>query len=142
MVLITGKTSLVGLLGQPISHSLSPVIQNAALAEMDLDWCYIAIPCETQNLELVINALLQMNCKGLNITIPHKQNVLKACSQISPLAKRLGAVNTLIPNKEGKWTGTNTDVEGFLVPIKKENWSGKREDEEKKDEEKNSKEGY
>jgi len=76
MSIITGKTSLVGLLGQPVNHSLSPIMHNAAYEEMGLDWCYIAMPCESKDLEKVTKALRYLNFKGLNITIPHKQKVL------------------------------------------------------------------
>ena len=123
--MISGETSLVGLLGNPVSHSLSPVIHNAALKEMGLDWCYVAMSCESQNLSIVTKALRELNYQGLNITIPHKQNILKICNQISPLAQKLGAVNTLVPNKDGGWNGLNTDVEGFLAPLKKDDWSKK-----------------
>jgi len=120
--MISGTTSLVGLLGQPVNHSLSPAIQNAAMKEMGLDWCYLAMPCEAKNLKTITTALLQINCKGLNITIPHKQSIIDICKNISPLAQRLGAVNTLVPNKEGGWSGLNTDVEGFLAPLQDRNW--------------------
>tara|TARA_Y100001968_G_scaffold316190_1_gene343700 strand:+ start:1850 stop:2761 length:912 start_codon:yes stop_codon:yes gene_type:complete len=125
MTTITGTTSLVGLVGQPVSHSLSPIMHNAAFKEMNLNWCYLAIPCETQNLETVINALRKCNCKGLNITIPHKQDAMKYCNQVSELSQNLKAVNTLIPNKINGWTGTNTDLEGFLAPIIKDKWENK-----------------
>ena len=85
--MISGETSLVGLLGKPVNHSLSPVIQNAALQEMGLNWLYLAMPCESENLTLLTKALRKLNCQGLNITIPHKQNILNICNQISPLAK-------------------------------------------------------
>ena len=75
MSTITGKTNLVGLLGQPVSHSLSPIMHNAAYEEMGLDWCYVAIPCDKINLTRVTAALRVINCKGLNVTIPHKQEV-------------------------------------------------------------------
>ena len=125
MSVITGKTSLVALLGDPVSHSLSPVMHNAAFMEMNLDWRYLAIPCETENLEIVIKALRHTNCKGLNITIPHKQNALKCCKEVSLLAKELGVINTLIPSSTGNWKGTNTDVEGFINPIKNQEWRKK-----------------
>ena len=124
--MINGETSLVGLLGNPVNHSLSPVMHNAALKEMGLNWCYVAMPCETEHLGMVTEALRQLNYQGLNITIPHKQNILKICDQISPLAKRLGAANTLVPNKEGGWNGINTDIEGFLAPLQTSNWSGQK----------------
>ena len=99
MIAITGKTKLVALLGQPVNHSLSPVMHNAAYEEMGLDWCYLAMPCESNNLEKVAKALRYLDCKGLNITIPHKQEVLKACNSLTTIANDIKAVNTLIPEK-------------------------------------------
>jgi len=115
--MISGKTALVGLIGQPVQHSLSPVMHNAALKAMGLDWCYLALPCESSELTKVLQSLRALKCKGLNITIPHKQTITGICSQLSPLAKKVGAVNTLIPDKIGGWIGTNTDVAGFIAPL-------------------------
>ena len=121
MSTITGKTNLVGLIGQPVNHSLSPVMHNAAYAEMGLDWCYLGIPCDRTNLEHVIKALRLINFKGLNITIPHKTEVLKSCNKLTSIANDIQAVNTLIPEKNNQWVGANTDVEGFLMPLKNQN---------------------
>ena len=121
MIAITGKTKLVGLLGQPVNHSLSPVMHNAAYEEMGLDWCYVAIPCDRENLEKVTTALRIVDCKGLNVTIPHKQEVIKACNKLTKTANKIQAVNTLVPEKNNKWIGANTDVEGFLMPLKNHN---------------------
>ena len=115
--MISGTTGLIGLLGQPVSHSLSPVMHNAALRAMDLDWRYLALPCEAVNLESVLNGLEAVGCRGLNVTIPHKQEVAGLCRELSPLAKRLSAVNTLTPLGNGGWHGHNTDAEGFLAPL-------------------------
>ena len=121
MIAITGKTKLVGLLGQPVNHSLSPVMHNAAYEEMGLDWCYVAIPCDRENIEKVTTALRIVDCKGLNVTIPHKQEVLKACNKLTETANKIQAVNTLVPEKNNQWIGANTDVEGFLMPLKNHN---------------------
>ena len=118
---ITGKTSLVGLLGHPVNHSLSPTMHNAAYKQMGLDWCYLAKPCDKFNLHKVIAGLRLIDCKGLNITIPHKQEVLKACNKLTKIANEIQAVNTLIPEENNQWIGANTDVEGFLAPIRKHN---------------------
>ncbi len=115
--MISGTTGLIGLLGQPVSHSLSPVMHNAALKAMDLDWRYLALPCAAEDLEAVLNGLKAVGCRGLNVTIPHKQQVADLCRELSPLARRLGAVNTLTPLKDGGWHGHNTDAEGFLAPL-------------------------
>ncbi len=115
--LINGNTSLVGVIGYPVNHSLSPTIHNAALKALNLNWCYLAIPSTKENLEIVIKGLRAMDCKGLNITIPHKTEAINLCNEISPIAKKIGSINTLIPNNFNSWNGTNTDIEGFLAPL-------------------------
>ena len=115
--MINGGTSLVGLLGNPVRHSLSPVMQNAALESMGLNWRYLALPCDSESLDQVMKGLRAVGCQGLNVTIPHKQDIAALCEERSPLAQRLGAVNTLIPGEGGGWFGTNTDVEGFLATL-------------------------
>ena len=105
---------------------MSPIMQNAALQYLGLDLIYIAIPCKDEDLELVLNSLKKINCKGLNITIPHKEKVFKLCSEISPIASKLKAINTLKLNSEKEWSATNTDVEGFIYPLKTLNLSKKQ----------------
>ncbi len=117
--MITSKTSFLALIGNPVSHSLSPIIQNAAIQYLNLDLIYIAIPCKNEDLEIVINSLKKMNCKGLNITIPFKQKVFDYCSEICPVAKKVKAINTLKLGENKDWSGTNTDIEGFIYPLKK-----------------------
>ena len=119
--MITSKTSFLALIGNPVSHSLSPIMQNAALKYLGLDLIYIAIPCKDKDLEEVINSLKKLNCKGLNITIPFKQKVFDLCSEISPVAKKVKAINTLRLNDDKEWSGTNTDIDGFIYPLKKLN---------------------
>ena len=119
--MITSKTSFLALIGNPVSHSLSPIMQNAAIQYLGLDLIYMAIPCENEDLEIVVNSLKKMNCKGLNITIPFKQKVFDMCSEISPVAKKVKAINTLKLNDNKDWIGTNTDIDGFIYPLKKLN---------------------
>jgi len=124
--MINGDTGLVGLLGNPVRHSLSPAMHNAALQALQLNWSYLALPCTSDNLQGVLQGLRAVNCRGLNVTIPHKQDVAELCQELSPLAKRLGAVNTLTPIDSGGWHGTNTDVEGFLTPLGEESsWNNR-----------------
>jgi shikimate dehydrogenase len=125
---IRGTTALVGVLGDPVHHSLSPVMQNAALQAMGLDWVFLALPAPAAELAAVVRGLEAIGCRGLNVTIPHKQAVASLCRELSPLAQRLGAVNTLVPLPGGGWHGTNTDAEGFCAPLRREgaDWSGKR----------------
>ena len=128
---ISGRTALVGLLGDPVHHSLSPAMHNAALAELGLDWVYLALPVPAAELPGAVRALAAMGCRGLNVTIPHKRAAAELADGLSPLARRLGAVNTLVPRPEGGWWGTNTDVEGFSAPLRQalgpgESWRGRR----------------
>ena len=123
---ISGATALVGLLGDPVRHSLSPAMHNAALATLGLDWVYLALPISSANLAAGVEGLAAIGCRGLNVTIPHKQAVARLCRDLCPLAQRVGAVNTLVPLEGGGWHGTNTDVEGFLEPLRTENWHGQQ----------------
>ena len=101
-------------------------MQNAALESMGLNWRYLALPCESESLDQVLKGLRAVGCQGLNVTIPHKQAIAALCEERSPLAQRLGAVNTLIPGEGGGWFGTNTDVEGFLAPLgANDAWAGR-----------------
>ena len=122
---IGGATALVGVLGDPVRHSLSPAMHNAALGELGLNWVYLALPTPAAQLAAVLEALRAVECRGLNVTLPHKQAVARLCQGLSPLAERVGAVNTLIPLAEGGWQGTNTDVEGFLAPLRGPTWPGR-----------------
>ena len=125
---IRAHTALLGVLGDPIRHSLSPALHNAAIAELGLDWVYLALPTPASQLRTVVEGLAAMGCRGLNVTIPHKQAVAALCRSLSPLAERVGAVNTLVPIAGGGWQGSNTDVEGFCAPLRREgrDWSGQR----------------
>ena len=115
---IGGGTALVGVLGDPVRHSLSPAMHNAAIATLGLDWAYLALPVAAADLAVVLRALAAIDCRGLNVTLPHKQAAAELAEELTPLAQRLGAVNTLVRRDGGGWLGTNTDVEGFLAPLR------------------------
>ncbi|HEY9808389.1 MAG TPA: shikimate dehydrogenase [Halomicronema sp.] len=115
--MITGKTQLLGIIGNPVEHSLSPVMHNAAIAELGVNYVYIPMPVKPENLADAIKGFSAINLAGFNITIPHKQAILPFLSEVSPAAKAVGAVNTVWKTSNG-WAGTNTDVEGFLAPLK------------------------
>ncbi|MFM8674059.1 MAG: shikimate dehydrogenase [Vulcanococcus sp.] len=125
---IGGDTRLLAVLGDPVRHSLSPVMHNAALRAMGFDWVFLALPAPAGELPTVVRALEALECRGLNVTIPHKHNVAALCRELSPLAQRLGAVNVLVPLEGGGWHGTNTDVEGFCAPLQRDGrpWHGHR----------------
>jgi len=124
--MINSKTSFLALIGNPVNHSLSPIMQNAALKHLGLDLVYLAFPCKDEDFNATINSLKKINCKGLNITIPFKEKVFNLCSEVSPIAKKIKAINTLKLNKNNEWSGTNTDVSGFIYPLNKYNLRDKK----------------
>ncbi|PHM08897.1 shikimate dehydrogenase [Nostoc sp. 'Peltigera malacea cyanobiont' DB3992] len=131
---ITGKTKLLGVIGHPVEHSLSPVMHNAALAQLvediaqlGLDYIYLPFPIEPQNLEVAIAGFAAVGVVGFSVTIPHKQAIIPLLSEITPLAQTIGAVNT-VSRQNNQWVGTNTDIEGFIAPLQttyKQDWSQK-----------------
>ncbi len=123
---ISGSTALTGVLGDPVRHSLSPAMHNAALRALGLNWIYLALPVGAAELAGVLRALEALDCRGLNVTLPHKRAAAQLAAELCPLAERLGAVNTLVRRQEGGWLGTNTDVEGFMAPLRASDWRGKR----------------
>ncbi len=117
MQLITGKTKLLGIIGDPVEHSLSPVMHNAAIAHLGLDYIYVPFPVKQGDLAQAIAGFTAVNLVGFSITIPHKQEIIPLLSEISDDAANIGAVNTVWRTASG-WKGTNTDVVGFIAPLK------------------------
>jgi shikimate dehydrogenase len=113
---ISGKTRICGLIGDPVEHSMSPAMHNAAFREMGLDYVYVTFRVKSEDLSKAIEGMRALNMKGLNVTIPHKVAVLKLLDKLDPLAEKIGAVNTIV-NDDGILTGYNTDATGFLQPL-------------------------
>ena len=107
------ETKLLGVFGCPIEHSLSPAMHNAALQELGLDYVYLAFNVDPQRLESAVSAIRALGIVGVNVTIPHKENIIRFLDEISPEAKLIGSVNT-ISNKAGRLRGDTTDGEGFI----------------------------
>ena len=114
---ITGKTKLLGIIGDPVEHSLSPVMHNAAIANLGLDYIYVPFPVQQGNLAEALAGFSAVNLKGFSITIPHKQEIIPLLTEISDDAANIGAVNTVWRTESG-WKGTNTDAAGFIAPLK------------------------
>jgi shikimate dehydrogenase len=114
---IDAHTNLLAVIGQPIEHSLSPCMHNAALAELGLNWRYMALPVAPQKLAEAVNGLAAIGCRGLSVTIPHKECLKPLLSRVDSAAEQLGAINCLVPDGQGGWWGSNTDWSGFLAPI-------------------------
>lgn len=124
MQAIQGTTQLLGVIGYPVKHSLSPVMHNAAIAHLGLDYVYLPFPIKPENLETAIAGFAAIDLVGFSITIPHKQAIIPLLSEITPTAQAIGAVNTVWRTDTG-WKGTNTDVAGFIAPLQALNrdWS-------------------
>ncbi|ACB53821.1 shikimate 5-dehydrogenase [Crocosphaera subtropica ATCC 51142] len=117
MSIITGKTKLLGIIGHPVEHSLSPVMQNAEIKRLGVDYIYIPFPVKPENLETALDGFATIGVMGFNATIPHKQAIIPLLSEVTTTAKLVGAVNTVWRTEIG-WKGTNTDVIGFVTPLK------------------------
>jgi shikimate dehydrogenase len=115
--MIKGTTKLLGVIGHPIAHSLSPAMHNAAISHLGVDFVYLAFPVKPEDLKVALLGFGAIGLRGFSITIPHKQAILPLLSEVSPIARAIGAVNTVYLTDKG-WCGTNTDVEGFLGPLR------------------------
>ncbi|XHX81118.1 MAG: shikimate dehydrogenase [Stenomitos frigidus ULC029] len=122
--MLTGKTKLLGVIGAPIAHSLSPLMHNAAIDHLGLDYAYLPFLVQPEVLKTAIDGFAAIGLQGFNVTIPHKQAILPLLTVITPIAQTIGAVNTVWRTDHG-WSGTNTDVEGFLHPLRtlERDWS-------------------
>lgn len=113
---ITGHTVLTGLLGSPISHSISPMMHNEAFRQLDLDYVYLAFDVGEENMESAVNGLRALNVRGFNVTMPGKNIMTTLCDNLSPAAEIIGAVNTVV-NDNGFLTGHTTDGVGYMRAV-------------------------
>jgi shikimate dehydrogenase len=116
---ISGKTVVCGIIGDPIEHTVSPAMHNAAFRELSLDYVYVPFRVKAENISQAVLGLRALNIRGLNVTIPHKKAVLSILDEIDPLAERIGAVNTLV-NNNSLLKGYNTDASGFIKSLEAE----------------------
>ncbi len=107
---------LLGIIGHPLSHSLSPILHNAMFSRLEIPAAYFAWPMLEERLESFIRAMRTLPIHGASVTIPHKEAVMDHIDAVSELAARVGAVNTLLW-REGRLYGENTDVFGFVAPL-------------------------
>ena len=105
---VGGETRLVGLIGYPVDHSLSPLMQNAGFAALALDWAYVPLPVPLELLEEAVAGLVALGFVGANVTIPHKTAVVAYCDELDEVAARSGSVNTLLV-RDGRVLGSSTD---------------------------------
>ncbi|MFX1277007.1 MAG: shikimate dehydrogenase [Promethearchaeota archaeon] len=109
--IITGHTKTLCLIGHPVEHSFSPIMHNAQIQELGLDYVYIAFDVHPDDLKAAIDGLRALDIKGMNVTIPHKEAVMKYLDEIEPMAEKIGAINT-IKNESGHLIARNTDAGG------------------------------
>ena len=123
---INGQTKLVGLIGYPVEHSLSPAMHNSAFAALSLNWCYVPLPVLPERLGEAVAGLQALSFVGANVTVPHKEAVMSYLDEVAPEAQAIGAVNTIVV-REGL-IGYNTDWQGFLTALSEGGFSpqGKR----------------
>jgi shikimate dehydrogenase len=116
---ISGQTRLVGVIGWPVAHSMSPAMHNAAFASLGLDWRYLALPVEPERVGEAVRGLRALGFAGANVTVPHKQAVMAHLDRVSPAAQAIGAVNTIVI-RDDRLLGDNTDWLGFLAALREE----------------------
>ncbi|MFH0848104.1 MAG: shikimate dehydrogenase [archaeon] len=114
--MITGTTKVCGIIGDPVEHSLSPIMHNAAFDKLGIDCIYVTFRVPSDHLEEATKGLRSVGILGFNVTVPHKTRILKYLDRLDELAKRIGAVNTVL-NKRGSLVGYNTDATGALKAL-------------------------
>jgi shikimate dehydrogenase len=118
---INGQTKLVGLIGYPIEHSLSPAMHNRAFAARNLNWRYLPLPVHPERLGEAVAGLRALGFVGANVTVPHKEAVMSYLDHVAPEAQAIRAVNTIVVREGGELIGHNTDWNtdwrGFLTAL-------------------------
>ncbi len=115
--MIDGHTHVVGIIGWPVEHSLSPVMHNAAFAARRMNWIYVPLPVAPDDVKEAVAGVRALGLRGVNVTIPHKQAVMPLLDTLTPEAQAIGAVNTIVVDPGGRMWGTNTDAPGFLADL-------------------------
>ncbi len=110
---ISGKTRICGVIGDPIEHTMSPIMHNAAFNQLGIDYIYVAFRVRKEELGKAVQGMRALNIRGLNVTIPHKVDIMPLLDELDPLARKIGAANTIV-NDNGVLRGYNTDASGFL----------------------------
>jgi shikimate dehydrogenase len=110
---------VVGLIGYPLGHSVSPAMHNAAFKKLGLDWEYSLFEVEPKDLPEALIGMRALHIAGFNVTIPHKESIVPLLDEVTKLARVIGAVNTVL-NQEGKLVGYNTDGAGFIDSLKED----------------------
>jgi len=116
---ISGTTRLIGIFGDPITHTLSPAMHNAAFEELGIEMAYVPCHVLPKDLKKAVEGAAAMNLAGLNVTVPHKERIIKYLDSIDDRARVIGAVNTVV-NEDGVLRGYDTDALGFLRSLQED----------------------
>jgi shikimate dehydrogenase len=116
---ISGKTAVCGIIGDPVEHTVSPAMHNAAFQHLGLDFVYVPFRVRKEDLGQAIRGVKALNIRGLNVTIPHKIAVMPFLDWIDAVPEKIGGVNTII-NRDGELLGYNTDASGFRHALQAE----------------------
>lgn len=119
----TAGSRVVATIGDPVSHSLSPLLHQAAFDAMELDWVSVAFPVAAGFAPRALEAMRVLEIAGLSVTMPHKSDAVGACDELTPLARRLGAVNC-VTNRDGRLVGDSTDGPGLVEALVRATGSG------------------
>src|SRR5262245_7964620 len=111
---LSGRAKLAGVIGWPVSHSRSPRLHGFWLERYGIDGAYLPFAVRPEMLPAALDALPALGLRGINVTLPHKETVLRRCTRVSEEARRIGAVNTILVAEDGTLEGSNTDAFGFL----------------------------
>jgi shikimate dehydrogenase len=122
---ITGQTRIVGIFGDPITHTRSPAMQNAAFRVCDLPYAYVPFLVRPADLSHAVRSIRALNLTGVNVTVPHKEHIIRYLDTLSDEAEQCGAVNTVV-NRDGILFGDNTDGRGFLASLQERGLSPRR----------------
>jgi len=116
-MILTGAAKLAGIMGWPVAHSRSPRLHGYWLEKHQVDGAYLPLPVRPEAFGRALAALADLGFRGVNVTVPHKEAALEACHEIDPVARRIGAVNTIVMT-EGRIHGSNSDGFGFLENLR------------------------
>ncbi len=117
-MILSGRAKVAGVMGWPVSHSRSPRLHGHWLERHGIDGAYVPLPVAPENFEQALRTLAMLGFHGANITLPHKEAALRVVDEVDPLARRIGAVNTVVVQEGGDLWGGNSDAYGFIANLR------------------------
>ncbi|MEM4246536.1 MAG: shikimate dehydrogenase [Candidatus Bathyarchaeia archaeon] len=124
MIRVDSRTRLCCLLGDPVTHSVSPQMHNAAFSHLELNFCYMAFRVVRRELPSAVEGVRALGIRGFNVTVPHKVEIIPLLDEVDETARKISAVNTVL-NKDGRLIGFNTDGAGFIKAVGEDRIRGK-----------------